>query len=161
MLSREFPPLKLENLKMEEKPFVLNNQELAFTKNETKEFFKKRGYSLNTDQLGKIYSSTEGWIGGLILLSEYLNRFQEHGGEKVLNDLPGHFKREIFQFFNQEIFSTHPPNVQEFLIKSSIFDTIEPRWVKDFLGIENAEVSFSNYCIDKRVHFSKNDLGEE
>ena len=143
MLSREVPSLSLEfqHLKMRQEALILTNDDLAFTKDEIKEFFQKiRGMPLNSTQCEKIYLATEGWIGGLILLSESLSRFPEELREKYISEeLAGHFKREIFQYFDKEVFSSQPRRIQKFLVKSSIIDLIEPAYIKDFIGTENTQ----------------------
>jgi two-component SAPR family response regulator len=143
MLSREIPPLPLEfqNLKMRQEAFILRNEDLAFTQEEIRTFFHEiRKISFNADQLKKIYLATEGWIGGLILLSESLSRFPEATREKFISEeLPDHFKKEVFQYFGKEILSSQPEQVQEFLIKSSILDLIEPGLIEDLIGIEKSE----------------------
>jgi LuxR family maltose regulon positive regulatory protein len=143
MLSREIPPLPLEfqNLKMRQEAFILRNEDLAFTQEEIRTFFHEiRKISFNTEQFKKIYLATEGWVGGLILLSESLSRFPETTRERFISEeLPDHFKKEVFQYFGKEILSSQPEQVQEFLIKSSIVDFIEPGFMKDLIGIEKAE----------------------
>jgi len=143
MLSREIPPdsLVFQHLKIRQQALVLTNEELAFTRDEIKEFFQNiRRIFLNPDQLTKISQATEGWIGGLILLAESLSRYPDPSIEKFISeDLPDHYKREIFQYFGKEVFSFQPKQVQEFLLKSSIADLVEPGFMKDFTGMDNAE----------------------
>jgi LuxR family maltose regulon positive regulatory protein len=143
LLSREIPPpvLEFQHLKIRQQALVLTNEDLAFTQDEIEEFFKKvRGISFDTDQVKKIHSATEGWIGALILFAEFLGRFQESAREKFISeDFPDHFKKEIFQYFGKEIFSSLSEQVQEFLIKSSLIDLIEPAFVRDFIAMENSE----------------------
>jgi LuxR family maltose regulon positive regulatory protein len=143
MLSRELPPspLEFQRLKIRQEAWVLTNEELAFTRGEIREFFQKiPKISFNADELEKIYLATEGWIGGLILLSETLSRFPEDfRGRYISEDLPDHFKSEVFEYFAQEIFSSQAEKVQDFLLKSSILDLIEPGFMNDFIGLENSE----------------------
>ena len=143
LLSREMPPpvLEFQHLKMRQQALVLTNEDLAFTQDEIREFLKKvRGISFEVDQLKKIHSATEGWIGGLILFVEFLGRFQESEREKFISeDFPEHFKREIFQYFAKEILSSQSEQVQEFAMKSSLIDLIEPAFIREFLGIERSE----------------------
>jgi LuxR family maltose regulon positive regulatory protein len=150
MLSREMPPLLLEfqNLKMKQAAFVLTNEDLAFTQEEVRDFFQNiRKISFNTGQLKKVYSATEGWIGGLVLFAEFLDRFPESTREKFISQaLPDHFKREVFQYLGKEIFSSQPEPVQEFLIKSSILDLIEPAFIRDFTGSENVEIILKEHA---------------
>ncbi|HSB05840.1 MAG TPA: BTAD domain-containing putative transcriptional regulator [Thermodesulfobacteriota bacterium] len=141
MLSREIPPppFEFQHLKVRQEAFILTNEELAFTPAEIRDYFQKvQQISLNPDQLKMILSSTEGWVGGLVLLSEFINRFSETSKKRLLPaDLPDHFRREVFQYFGKEIFSSQPKQVQQFLIKSSIFDPIEPGFIKDLIGGNN------------------------
>ena len=143
LLSREIPPpvLEFQHLKIRQQALVLTNEDLAFTQDEIQGFFKKvRGIAFDAGQLKKIHSATDGWIGALILFGEFLGRFQESTMEKFISeDFPDHFKKEIFQYFGKEIFSSLSEQVQEFLIKSSLIDLIEPAFIRDFLGMEMAE----------------------
>ncbi len=143
MLSREIPPpvLEFQHLKMKRQALILTNEDLAFNQDETKEFFKKvKRISFEADQLKKIHSATEGWIGGLILLGEFMVRVQEPDrGKFISEDFPDHFKREIFQYFGKEIFSSLSEEGQEFLVKSSFIDLIEPAFMADLLGMEHSE----------------------
>lgn len=77
LLSRESPLfLELQHLKIRQEVLILTNKELAFTRDEIAKFFGEiQKISFNADQLKRIHLATEGWIGGLVLLSEYLNRF--------------------------------------------------------------------------------------
>ncbi len=142
MLSREIPPLSFgfQHLKVRQEALILTNEELAFTRDEIKEFFRKiKDISLDQDQLEKIYIATEGWVGGLILLSESLPSSDPSKIRYIVQDLPDHFHREVFQYFGKEIFSSQPKEVQQFLLKSSMMDIIEPALMKELIKTENAE----------------------
>ena len=74
---------------------VLTNEDLAFNREETREFFARtRNITLKAAPLDKIREATEGWVGGLILLTEILGKnsvvppdqFLSDGG---LNAFPG------------------------------------------------------------------------
>lgn len=140
MLSREKPPLEVEDLKVKQEAHVLFNEDLAFTLDEVRAFFREiRGLSFSSKYLRKIHQFTEGWIGGLILLSEIVEGLPQDSRQKyILENIPDRFKREVFQYFGQEILFSQPDYIQEFLIKSSILDIVEPGFVKDFIGIEGA-----------------------
>ena len=139
MLSREEPPFEIEGLKVKQEACVLTNDDLAFTQNEIKAFFLKlRGISFASSQLKRVHKFTEGWVGGLILLSETLDRLPEDlQGQYLLEGIPERFKGTVFRYFGEEILSSQPGPIQDFLIKSSIFDIVEPGFIKDFLGMED------------------------
>jgi len=140
MLSREMPSFDIQALKIRQDAFVLTNEELSFTFDEMSEFFRKlRRFSFAAAALRRIYRATEGWIGGLILLSESLSQGEFEGrGTTILSELPDHFSKEVFRYFAEEIFASQTYQVRDFLIKSSILESIEPCFVRDLLGVTNA-----------------------
>jgi ATP/maltotriose-dependent transcriptional regulator MalT/DNA-binding SARP family transcriptional activator len=143
MLSRGTPPpsFEFQHLKIRQEALILTNEDLAFTQNEVKEFFRKiKRIPLDEDQSRKIYTATEGWVGGLILLSESLLRLPGPSRQKYLaEELPGFFNKDFFQYFGKEILSSQPMEAQQFLIKSSLMDIIEPSFAKEVFEIENPE----------------------
>ncbi|MEJ2673462.1 MAG: hypothetical protein P8168_14970, partial [Deltaproteobacteria bacterium] len=140
MLSREMPPLEVQALRMKQEAFVLTTEDLAFTLLETRNFLKTvRGLLLSADMMKRLHALTEGWVGGLIRLCESLEQVPENEREKylagfLLEKYPG----EIFRFFGEKIFSANPPQVQDFLMKSSVLNVLDPDILKDFASIENA-----------------------
>jgi len=138
------PPLKIQDLKVKQEALVLTNEELAFTLDEVKEFFREgRGISLTLGEIRRIHQFTEGWIGGVVLLAETLDRLPDEPKRKYISeDIPHEFKREAFQYFGDEILSSQPEPVRDFLIKLSILDGIDQIFVRELVGMENAEGFF-------------------
>ncbi len=122
LLSRQMPPLSLEKMKMEKKAVVLGNDDLKFTLDETKIFFQKftKSGKIDLSQIQKIQAATEGWAGGLTLVLESMRRSPD------LKKLPEHLAKDAFSFFTEEIYSTLPASIKEFLMKTSIFEVIDP-----------------------------------
>ncbi len=141
ILSRTVASFKLERLKMTQKMVLLDNQELSFTKDEIKIYFKKiKKMNLNTGQANRIHQLTEGWVGGLILLSEKLDRLPEDSRQTyLLEDMPTVFKAEVFQYFAEEIFNAQPYTNQRLLMISSVFESIEPALLNRLADINNAD----------------------
>jgi len=141
MLSRDMPPLEIHDLEIKQEAFLLTNEDLAFTTAEVKKFFRKlRNVSLTSQQWLKIHQITEGWIGGLILISEALNRWARvHKGEYTFDADADGFSGEVFRYFRQEILSAQSDRVREFLVKSSVAEAIEPGFMNALLGTANAE----------------------
>jgi ATP/maltotriose-dependent transcriptional regulator MalT/two-component SAPR family response regulator len=141
MISRGFPPwpIEFQHLKISQMALVLTNSDLALTQEEIKSYFQIiRKIPLKTDQVKKIFAATEGWLGGLLLLSETMNRFPESSVEEFISrHLPDYFNPEVFQYFGKEILSAHPEEVQHFLIKSSLLDLMEPMFTDELFGMEN------------------------
>jgi len=127
-LSRTAEPFNLKELKMCPKAFVMENSELSFTKNEIKKYIRKYNrIDLDTDHLKRIHRLTEGWIGGLILLSEVLDRIPENKQvNSLLSDVSSEYRIQAFQYFGEIIWESLPRRTQSFLVRSSIFETVEP-----------------------------------
>jgi LuxR family maltose regulon positive regulatory protein len=140
LLSRELPPLQFEALKIRQEAFILDGRDLAFTLKETREFLADiRGFSLSAKLVKTMHQVTEGWIGGLILLSEALERLPAEARESYLvGDVPKKFSRDICPYFSEQVFSSHPSQVQEVLLSSAVLDTVEPEFLKKLVGRDDA-----------------------
>ncbi|MDY6837594.1 MAG: BTAD domain-containing putative transcriptional regulator [Thermodesulfobacteriota bacterium] len=136
MLSREMPPLEIHYLEIKQEAFLLTNKDLAFTLAEVKKFFRDvRNMTLPSDQWSKVHETTEGWIGGLILLSEAISRkIREPKGEYTFDDNADGFSKQVFRYFGDEVLAAQSKPVREFLVKSSIADAIEPEFMNELLG---------------------------
>jgi DNA-binding SARP family transcriptional activator len=118
ILSRNMPQFNIPRLKMEHNIFVLNNDDLAFTLDETRLFFT--GYTqVKTIDIEKIYQVTDGWAGGLTLVSESIRQF------KTLQNLPDRLSSEVFDYFSHDIYKNLPAVIREFLMETSILETID------------------------------------
>ncbi|MBI4763094.1 MAG: tetratricopeptide repeat protein [Deltaproteobacteria bacterium] len=141
MLSREEPPFGLQEFKIKQQVYILTNEDLAFRVEETRSFFREtRKVSLNPSQVAGIQSSTEGWVGGLVLFSEALERLPEGERERYIAErIPNQFRQEAFRFFEEVILSSQPSEIRDFLIKSSILDKMEAEFIGDLLETKEME----------------------
>ena len=140
MLSREMPPLKLQELKVRQEVYVIRNEDLAFTPKETRNYLRTvRQLLLPYDLMVQINEFTEGWIGGLVLLCETLERLPEESRERFLSEETAEkFTAEVSGYFEESIFSSRSPQTRDFLMKSAILEVVDQDFVKDYLGVENA-----------------------
>jgi len=140
-LSREMPGIEIQALKMKQEASVVTNEDLLFTLDESKKFVQDiRSLSLKHQVVKRLFDLTEGWIGGLVLLCEVLDRVPEQAREDFLSDrLTGKFRSEVCQFFDESVFSARPNHVQDFLIKSAILDIVDPDFIKAFTGLTEAQ----------------------
>lgn len=127
ILSRSIPQFNIPRLKMEHNIFMLNNDDLAFTLDETRQFFT--GYDhVKPIDIKKIQQVTDGWAGGLTLVLESLRQF------KTLRNLPDRLSSEVFDYFSHEIYKNIPDHIRKFLMKTSILDIIDPEIVNHIFG---------------------------
>jgi LuxR family maltose regulon positive regulatory protein len=141
LLSREMPPLNLQTFRIRQEAFILTGEELAFSLEETREFLKLRRFSLPARSVRQIHRLTEGWAGGLVLLSEGLERLPATARKEYLTgDLTEKFKGDVFRYFGEQIFAALPEATRDFLIRSSILEVVDPDFIKTFIGIGDAQV---------------------
>jgi LuxR family transcriptional regulator, maltose regulon positive regulatory protein len=147
-LSREMPPLELQALEMKGEAFILTNEELCFTPEETRQFVRElRGLVLNYKAVKRLQELTEGWIGGLVLMCELLVRVPDPLRENFISArTASQFRGEICRYFGDSIFAARPGQVQEVLIKSSILNVLEPDFIQDLLGIQNAREILQDFA---------------
>lgn len=141
LLSRAAPPLEIQRLKMSREAFVLNNADLAFTLDETRTFFHElHELSLSASLLNQIHARTEGWVGGLSLVSEALNRLPENAREDyfLTDGFHEQFKTEVFEYLGEQIFGNQPEAIQSFLVRSAMLDEIDSAFVQNFGEADNA-----------------------
>lgn len=129
LISREMPPLRFQRLKVSQELTVLTNEDLAFTTEEIKVFFKLRdGLVLLPKQARQIRKITGGWAGGLVLISESLKKVLEPDRTGWIDSrLPDLLKGEVLRYFSEEIFAAQPEQVRNLLIISSLLDVIDPK----------------------------------
>jgi LuxR family maltose regulon positive regulatory protein len=141
ILSREMPPVDVRNLAERREVFHLSNADLAFTLGETTKYFHNiRKFILHRELVQRIHHLTEGWIGGLVLFCDSLDWVPESQREHyVSEELAGKFIWNIFQYFGERILSLLPREVQDFLIRSSILEVVEPDFVGEAMGLSNPQ----------------------
>lgn len=119
IISRRSVSLDISMLKLGNACLVLKNEDLAFTLDETHNFFRRRNiFQLSSKTVEKIQTVTDGWVGGVVLIAEYLER----GG--VICSFPHHLTAETVDYFTNEVYSLLPYHIQQLLIRASLFDEI-------------------------------------
>ncbi len=140
VISRETPSFGIQQYKMRREALVLTNDELAFTPEEIGDFFRSTGSpSIGPDEIGIIGRITGGWAGGLILLAESLSNLpEEHHGAYIREELGERMPGDDLSLFFDELYSVQREEIQAFLLRSALFDIIEPTVLKEFPGTEDA-----------------------
>lgn len=129
LISRKKPDLDLQKMPANEFLFEITEDDLRFTKAETEDYFRTQEIYLTPKILEDIWLSTEGWISGIYLISLYLMK-NPNETDKAIKIA----KHHIFELIDQEIFSKYSPELQNTLIKLSLFQNITVDIVKELLG---------------------------
>ncbi|NTU86213.1 MAG: hypothetical protein HGA45_43945, partial [Chloroflexales bacterium] len=139
--TRADPPLPLARLRVRGLLAELRAADLQFEPDETAAFFQQRGRpGLSSDALALLGAWTEGWAAGLQLVALALPHAPE--GYTVLEHLHAHIagsQHHIFTFLADEVFAQQPPEVQAFLLATSVVDHLTPElcdtlWVDEMRG---------------------------
>jgi len=138
-------------------PGVLNTQltetDLCFTLNETDEYLKMQGISLNEPELKNIQAYTEGWP-----LAIYLVGLNLKNDNKSMIDPLTRTKPIIFQMIEEEIFSNYSPSQQEFLLKLSLLDEFPAGLIRD---LSNENSSTMMYLLETNMFIQYNPYNEK
>ncbi len=142
LVSRETPPLKLEQLRIRRELVVIDNQDLAFTNDEIFRFYSDLcDLRLVPPQLARIRAITDGWAGGLVLVWEALSRIPEARRIDFIDSgLPVAMQGDRLAYFSEAVFGGLDETTRHFLIRSSIFDTIYPDMAARYLQNQSVEM---------------------
>lgn len=117
LVSRQEPPLALARLRVRGQLREIHLQDLRFTTEEAQAFFSQvMGLDLSTEQVRMLEQRTQGWIAGLQMaaLSLQANR---HSSLPYVPE-----QQFVNDYLLTEVFYQQTPEVQNFLLQTSIFD---------------------------------------
>ena len=132
--SRSDPPLPLARLRAAGELAELHMQQLALDRGEAVEFVALHGCQVDAAGVDALLAATEGWAAGMRLAclagagrpaSEWLP--QVRGG-----------RREIAAYLTAEVLSAQPPEVQDFLLRTSGLDELTPSLCSAVTGRDDA-----------------------
>ncbi len=144
LVSRGLPAINLSRFKMNRQVLTLTNADLAFTLEEAMAFFKAPGRlpqereRPGREAIEKILKATEGWAGGLVLVSEAIRQ------ARTLTGLPEQLTSEAFSYFSDEIYRPLAPEIRDFLMKTAIFDELDTRILSRFFDTVRPDVVLAN-----------------
>ena len=120
--SRADPPLPLARLRARGQLAELRQGDLRFTPAEATAFLNQvMGLGLEAGDVGALAARTEGWIAGLHLAATSL---QARGdAHRFIQDFTGS-NRFILDYLVEEVLQRQPPDVQAFLLQTSILDRL-------------------------------------
>jgi LuxR family maltose regulon positive regulatory protein len=118
--TRADPPLPLARLRARSAMLELRMADLRFTNQEAADFLSHTmGLKISTEDVARITRRTEGWIAGLQMAALSMQNLQDVAG--FINAFTGshHY---IYDYLLGEILSHQPPEIQHFLLCTSILD---------------------------------------
>jgi LuxR family maltose regulon positive regulatory protein len=135
--SRQVPPLPaLTRWRVKGQVLWVDRADLAFTTEEIEVLFgEEYGYPLSAEQAQALANETEGWAIALQMVWQALQRSQASGVDAVLGKLPASLDA-LFDYLAQDVLDRQPPNVQDFLLMTSVLRQMDGTACDYLLGVE-------------------------
>ena len=129
---RAEPPLPLARYRARNAMLELRTTDLRFSAQETQDFFSTRmGLELSHEQIDRIQSKLEGWVAGLQLAALAVKQ-----SGKTKEFFPSGRNRFIADYLSEEVLGNLPPDIQHFLLQTSITDRLCASLCDTITGLE-------------------------
>lgn len=120
IISREDPALPLHRLRGGGQMVGIHAQDLRFTLDEATRFLNETmGLSLHPEEVSALERRTEGWVAGLQLAALSMQEMPDSA--EFVTAFAGD-DRYITDYLIGEVIERQPPQIQDFLLKTAIFD---------------------------------------
>jgi len=130
--TRADPPLALARLRAQGTLLELRLKDLRFTEQEALAFLSREiSPPLTEREVSLLTARTEGWISGLQLAAISLRGKEDPGG--FIHSFSGS-NRYILDYLLEEVLEHQPPEVQDFLLKTSILERLNGDLCDDLTG---------------------------
>ncbi len=118
--SRTVPQIGISRLKSTGRLGVIDQQDLAFLEEETRDLFiKVLGLEVDTARLAAFQAASQGWVTALQLIRQ--EAAGRRGGELPEGDaLLARTREEIFEYFGEGVYAGEGDQIQVFLRRSSL-----------------------------------------
>lgn len=144
LISSTYPQHSFSTFKLHNQYLQLNSSELAFTIEESLLFFNTYFHlDLQYGQIKYIMKLTKGWPSAYHLLAKALNDKTQAERQLFLLELDDKLP-DISHYLFDEIFESQPPEIQTFLMQTSLLIVLSPDIIDEYLSINS-----SNDILDK------------
>jgi LuxR family maltose regulon positive regulatory protein len=137
VMSRQGPPPPMAPLQAQRAMALISPDPLSFSKAETREIVrlhlsirKKSSWRALTEE---IYDRVGGWAAGLMLMLEHVKQENIMLSEKI-----GETPEAVFQFMATQVMDHLDPDVQDFLLKTSLLSDISVPLASKLTNLSNA-----------------------
>ncbi len=123
IITREDPPFPLPRMRVRGQMTEIRERDLRFSQPETRAFLvNSMGLDLAPETIAILEARTEGWIAGLQLAALAIQDFpDEESTQNFLETFAG-TDRHIVDYLVDEVYARQPPDVQNFLLRTSILE---------------------------------------
>jgi LuxR family maltose regulon positive regulatory protein len=101
--------------------FLLDRKDLAFSEENTKEYFSQKEIHISNREYKDIYKYSEGWPAGIVAAAMSI---REKGNRKEYPTMSSAMDQNIAFYLEVEVFDCWPEETKEFLIMTSFLDKL-------------------------------------
>jgi LuxR family maltose regulon positive regulatory protein len=137
--TRKMPLLAaLNRWRVKGQVLTITRDELAFTADEITTLFREQyGFPLSLSQATALAAETEGWVIALQMVWHSLQSGAVPNLGSVLGRLPSQLEA-LFEYLAQDVLARQPPNVQSFLLITSVLRQMSGPACDYLLGVEGS-----------------------
>jgi LuxR family maltose regulon positive regulatory protein len=147
--SRSEPAIDLAFLRSKRRVVELGVDDIRFTGEEIGQFFQLvMGLHLSPETIQKIEQRTEGWVTALHMAS--LSLYNQPDPDSLLAGLDGD-SRHLVDFLAEEVLERQPEEIRQFLLRSSILDTLSGPLCEAVVNPE-AQPGYGTVMLDRLEH---------
>lgn len=159
LLTRAAPEIDLSRLQLTGQAVDITESDLLFTLDETRQFLTTHlNPPLPLELADQVHQISKGWAAGLVLFYLGLKDLSPEGIAALPPDLAGSNKL-IFNYFEQAVFHSLAPETREFMLKTSLLDTLEPEFCNALLHITGSE-KILNQLVDGHLFTYRKEFGQ-
>lgn len=129
--SRGVPEIGVSRLLLRNAALILRADDLRFSPAETADFFARTDLALTEAELAAIHTQTEGWPAALQLFRLSLASPEVRA---QLGRLDAFRPRELAEYLVENVLSLQAPEVQEFLVRTSVLTRLSPALCDAVMG---------------------------
>jgi LuxR family transcriptional regulator, maltose regulon positive regulatory protein len=135
--ARRSPSLSFSRLRVQGRIVEIPTADLRFTDAEAALYFDQAAHvPLSKSAIHQLQGKTEGWAAGLALAAISLR--EEIQPEDLISQLSGSDSR-VRDYLLDQVFNNQPGEIQEFLLKTAIFNELSAPMLCEAFGFEQSE----------------------
>jgi len=134
--SRRQPSVRVARFRALGEVAELSTDDLRFSEPETEQLFRETyGRPLDRDVLGDLSLRTEGWAASLQLVQAALRDRNAGEVRTFIRSLSG-AEGDLYDYLAEEVIGDLPDDLQAFLMKVSVLETVDPRLAASAGGVD-------------------------